>query len=253
MGISLHNHSRYSDGSGTIEEIIAVARTKNLAIIGISDHFLLSPRYRRIPGCMSEKQLEGYLEAVNAFKGKPGPEVRAGLEVDFFPETAREIEAAVKSRPFDYLIGSVHIIDDVLIDAAPERLPPGARSLYGLPFEEQKLTLKRYWELILQMAESGLFDIAAHLDLPKKYGLNAAAGFEDEIAAVLKAIKKGRMMVELNTSGWHYPCQEQYPSVAILKQCKKLDIPIIISADAHKPEDIDRDFDKAEALLAPPV
>jgi histidinol-phosphatase (PHP family) len=63
--------------------------------------------------------------------------------------------------------------------------------------------------------------------------------------AALDAIAEAGMAVELNTSGWHQPCREAYPSPALLRQARRRGIPILISADAHAPADVARSFGPA--------
>ena len=108
---------------------------------------------------------------------------------------------------------------------------------------------RAYWRQIPPMAASGLFDIAAHLDLPKKFGYSPQCDMDRLIAEALDAIAEARMIVELNTNGWHCPCREPYPSAAILRQCRHRDIAVTLSADAHHPTQLLRDFSAAAKML----
>jgi histidinol-phosphatase (PHP family) len=99
------------------------------------------------------------------------------------------------------------------------------------------------------MAASGLFDIAAHLDLPKKFGFRPRCDVDRLIAETLDAIAEARMVVEVNTNGWHCPCREPYPSAAILERCRRRDIAVTLSADAHHPSHLLRDFPAAAEML----
>jgi histidinol-phosphatase (PHP family) len=57
------------------------------------------------------------------------------------------------------------------------------------------------------------------------------------------------MVVEINTNGWQCPCREPYPSAAILEQCRRRDIAVTLSADAHDPTHLLRDFPAAAKML----
>ena len=48
----------------------------------------------------------------------------------------------------------------------------------------------KYWKLIREMAESGLFDIAAHLDLPKKLCFYPSSYLSVHIVAALDAMNE---------------------------------------------------------------
>ena len=51
------------------------------------------------------------------------------------------------------------------------------------------------------LAESGLFDIAAHLDLAKKFGFFATTDLTDVLEPALDAIAAADLVVEVNTAG----------------------------------------------------
>lgn len=96
----------------------------------------------------------------------------------------------------------------------------------------------KYWALIREMAESRLFDIAAHLELPKKLGFYPTSDLSPHIDAALDAIHASDMVVELNAAGFGKPCADGYPSLQILQKCEERDIPVTLSSDGHIPEHI---------------
>ena len=70
---------------------------------------------------------------------------------------------------------------------------------------------RAYWRQIPPMAASGLFDIAAHLDLPKKFGFHPQFDAGPLIGEALDAIAEARLVVEINTNGWHCPAGSPTP------------------------------------------
>ena len=42
-GYSLHNHSTFSDGASTLEEVVAAGKASGLKVLGISDHWVEPP------------------------------------------------------------------------------------------------------------------------------------------------------------------------------------------------------------------
>ncbi len=239
MKYSYHVHSKYSDGKSTINEVIQYAKEIGLDEIGISDHFHLSIDGLIMPTDMPVNELNEYVSEVLNYSSNIKPKVKLGLEAEFVPKTIDKLEKVISKYPFDYIIGSSHIVNNYVIDASIDKLPK----------DFTKDTIKQYWILIKQMAMSNVFDIVGHLDIPKKFGLKPTIDLTKEIDEALLAIKEADMTVEVNTSGWFQPCLEQYPAIDLLKKCKKLDIPIIVTADAHKVEHLTRGFDKAFELL----
>ncbi len=177
---------------------------------------------------MPKDGLPDYFRALHAAREEAGDRliVRYGLEADFFPETAAQLAEILKAYPFDYVIGSVHFVDDFPIDDS-------AGWWDALSEDERNDMVRAYWSRITAMAESGVFDIAAHLDLYKKFGHRPTADVSAEIATALDAIAKSGMAVELNTAGLHKAVREIYPSPAILRECRTRGIPALVTADAH--------------------
>jgi histidinol-phosphatase (PHP family) len=238
---SLHTHTLWSDGIADIADMVNAAAVNGLSEYGISDHYTLMPDNNTVPWSMPLSQLPEYVHAVleNA-RHSPIP-LRLGIEADYFPETMDIIRQNLAPFSFDYIIGSVHFLNDFPVDEAAscwEQLSP----------EQQENLWSLYWKRIQQMAQTHFFDIAAHLDLPKKFGCVPAKDHTAEENLALDAIAEAHMAVEINTAGWHMPVNEAYPSLALLKKCRERDIPILISSDAHLPSTVSRDFPRALKL-----
>ncbi|HUV04296.1 MAG TPA: histidinol-phosphatase HisJ family protein [Armatimonadota bacterium] len=244
MLASYHVHTRWSDGGWGVADYVRAARAMGLDEIGISDHYVLIPDGGQVRWSMMLDALEGYVDAVQSAACEAGENlvVRLGIEADYFPETADVLKDVLASHPFDYVIGAVHILDGFPIDESAEnweRLTQGDRDD----------VIRRYWIRLREMAESRMFDIAAHLDLTKKFGFKASVDLSDEISSALDAIASADMSVEVNTAGWYFACEEAYPAPSIIRQCLDRGIPVLIAADAHDPPDVIRGFDRARQLL----
>ena len=266
MLTSYHNHSLYSDGRGSLKSMLSAAQQWGLDELGISDHLVLDPHGDTPFWSMEPDSLPGYLAGLAEARRNAVPTLRIGIEADWLPGQHDAIADATADPRFDYVIGSVHQVLGLHVDSATERLGhmgPGAlETMYD-----------RYWALVKEMADSRLFDIAAHLDLPKKLHGRPTAAMQrgdraDGVAAAhrrhdvpsvgdsagvepaLDAIAAAGMVVELNTAGWDMPCRECYPSPRILAGCHARDIPVTISADAHSTQHLLRHFDLAVRLLA---
>jgi histidinol-phosphatase (PHP family) len=246
MLASYHNHTNWSDGKGTVDQLVAAARELGLGEVGISDHLTLHPSGRAIPWSMPPDRVGAYVREVDAAAVQSqivaGPVVRLGLEVDWFDGAEEAIRGALAGRGLDYVIGSVHFNGDFPIDGH-------ASSWQRLSADERDEMHRAYWRQIPLMADSYLFDIAGHLDLPKKFGFRPQCEMAPLIAEALDAIADARMVVELNTNGWHCPCREPYPSAAILLECRRRNIAVTLSADAHHPSHLVRDFPAAAKML----
>ena len=94
-------------------------------------------------------------------------------------------------------------------------------------------------------AESGLFEIIGHPDLPKKFGHRPQQDCAPLFKRFLSAARKTGTAFELNTAGLRKDCQEIYPSRKFLEIAFAAGVPITFGADAHKPAEVGADFDAA--------
>lgn len=238
-----HNHTKWSDGSATVQEMIDAARNAGLLEFGISDHYALAPG-DPVTWSLAPEALGAYVAQIQqAIADNQGIAVRLGLEVDYFPETIEQVKKQLAAHPFDVLIGSVHFVDGFPVDfnLQPwQELPPDARDNVW----------RGYWRLLRAAAQTGIFDIIAHFDLPKKFNYYPSADLTDHALSALDAIAAAGMAIEINTSGWDRPVNEAYPSMVYLQEARRREIPLVINADAHAAGEVVRHFDRARKLAS---
>lgn len=236
--VDYHMHSVLSDGKNSYEEMVLSAISKGLDEIGFTDHVCLKPvdwaiRVEDIP-VMTRQILDLKAEYKNEIQ------IRYGIEVDYFPGREDELRDLIDSIPVDYVIGSVHFIGDWNFDTD--------QSLYG-KWSNDKL-YEKYFTLIKQAAQSGLFDIIGHIDIIKKFRVYPESNQDKLFDDTLKIIKDHNLVVELNTGGMDRPCAEFTPSPHLLQMCYQHHIPVTLSSDAHRAEQIARHYESAVALLS---
>lgn len=236
---SYHNHTNWSDGTASLDEMIEGARQAGVKEFGVSDHFTLAPGNRTYDWALEPESLDAYVTDVQrAMLSEREITVRMGLEVDYFPETMALVSKRLAAYQFDYLIGSVHFVDDFPIDF-------DARYWKELAQEDRDRIWKVYWERVRAAAETRAFDFIGHLDLPKKFGYYPSVDLTGHALAALDAIAESGAAIEINTSGWDKPAREAYPSPFLLEQAQRRRIPLVINADAHSPAHVARDFERA--------
>jgi histidinol-phosphatase (PHP family) len=239
---TFHNHSSWSDGLPTFADIYAFADRSGVDLLGLSDHFCVLPDGTSPDWSLQPSEVGAYLADVESFRDKGVIEIRVGLEFDWFEDHDKIVRPYAERFPLDYRIGAVHHVEgrqfDVDISYWRDRSPEARDDIYV-----------KYWRLIREMAESRIFDIAAHLDLPKKLGFYPASDLSRHIDDALDAILASDMVVELNTAGFGKPCADAYPSLQILQQCHRRGIPITLSSDGHIPEHILFEFERGLAHL----
>lgn len=235
-----HTHTaRCGHARGTPAEYVEAARAAGLLAIGVADHLPLLPEpdpELSMEACELDDYVAEVLELKAAFPGF----VLLGIEADYRPDTVSEVHSLLESQPFEYVIGSVHHLGDWGFD--------DPRQMEGYSSRQIDDVWVDYLELVGEAAECGLFTILGHLDLVKKFGYRPTRALDDELDRVVERLSRAGVAIEINTAGLHKPVKEAYPSPAILRKLWAADIPITFGSDAHRPEEVGRDFDHAADL-----
>jgi len=201
----------------------------------VQDPFMPSVR-------MTPDQFELYMEWVEEAREAVSIPVLLGIEADWYEGCERWLPDWLQGNPFDLVLGSVHCLGYDRFAEPPDR----ERSIQRCPDTEEMWRL--YFNRIAQMARTGFYDIVAHIDLPKREGRRPAPDrIYDLVAPALDAVAAADMAIEINTSGWRHPAEDAYPSVEFLGWARERNIPITIGADAHTPEQVGFQFDRAIA------
>jgi histidinol-phosphatase (PHP family) len=222
-------------------EYAAQAVAIGLSEIGFTDH---SPMRR--PDFdnwrMHIDELDHYVADVEqARREHPQLVIRLGLEVDYLPGHEEWIRELATRHPWDYFIGSVHYISESWDVDNPEKI---SKWKERDPFEVWSI----YFDRLTMAAESKLFEIIGHADLPKKFGFYPKEDCTPLFRRFLKAAAASDVAIELNTAGLRKDCREIYPSEVLLRIAHELGIPITFGSDAHAPGEVGADFNQAISL-----
>jgi len=212
-----------------------------LTEIGFSDH---SPMARDDfdDWRMFASQLEEYVEKVRkAQRDLPQLAIRLALEVDYLPGHEDWIRELAAKYPWDYFIGSVHYVSDAWVIDHPKQISEWKKR------DAHEVWLA-YFDRLTLAAESGLFQIIGHADLPKKFGHRPPHNSTPLYEKFLTAAKKSNCAIELNTAGLRKDCKEIYPSREILRLAFDKGVPITFGSDAHAPTEVGLNFAEAMQL-----
>lgn len=224
---------------GWPDEYAQKAINKGLSEIGFSDHNPMPNFYD--DWRMTDEEFPRYLELVQNTREKFSDEltIRLGLECDFLPGEESWIEKLSTRADFDYLIGSVHYLQPGWAVDDPD--PKWAQRWHGSIDE----IWTQYWKLYQQCASSGLFDFLAHPDLVKKFGHRPQGDLKRFYEPTIEVIAANDVAIEVSTAGLRKKCEEMYPALEFLELAFQANIPIVISSDAHQPEEVAYKFDTA--------
>ena len=191
---------------------------------------------------MNASQLDEYVEKVRrARRDFPQLTIRLALEVDYLPGHEDWIRELAARHPWDYFIGSVHYVSESWDIDNPAKL-----SLWK---DRDPWTVwEAYFDRLTRAAESKLFEIIGHADLPKKFGHRPARDCSPLYEKFLAAAARANCAIELNTAGLRKECREIYPNADLLRVAFQKGVPITFGSDAHAPEEVGMNFSEAIEL-----
>jgi histidinol-phosphatase (PHP family) len=214
-----------------VERFVEAAAEHGVDEIGFTEHVYYFEQTRalwsipyQLERCVYD--IEPYVEAVVEAKRRGYP-VKLGLEVDHQPDLAEEMNEILAPYPWDFLIGSVHFVDGLGVDGEPSLVEAvGPEAAWA-----------RYYEWLADAAPH--YDVLAHPDLIKMYGPELAWAWESVVGSLDDAC------LEVSSAGLHKPHGKLYPNAELLSAAREEAVPITTASDAHVPENVGRDLDRA--------
>jgi histidinol-phosphatase (PHP family) len=240
MLIDYHLHNHFSpDSDADTRELLEAERKRGVHEIMMTNHAEWFDNGKAKPGIFDYYEAMRRFETIkweldNLKDEFPELNVGLGVELQYQEEHMDDLARFVKDTPLDFILGSIHIIDGVVISTKKYK-----DDIF--PNIKEDDAWEKYFEDMLKLIEWGHLDVLTHFDIVKKYGHEYYGPFKPEkyksmIQNVLKkAIDKG-MGLELNTGSLHKRCEELFPHPTILKWALELGMEhFTLSSDAHSP------------------
>jgi histidinol-phosphatase (PHP family) len=261
--VSLHGgHSGEfcEHAASTLREVLEAAVAFGYHTFGVSEH---APRSQerflypseREKGYSIERlrgEFEAYAEVVETlaeeFAGRLV--VLRGFEAEVVPADGYQEEMpAWRSRfDFDYMVGSVHYVDETSVDGEKAEFDLGVERAGGL-----ETYAIRYYETVGAMVEALRPDVVGHLDLIRK---NASPGavldtppIREAAQRALHVIKKHDCILDLNTAGYRKGLGSPYPAPWLVRLADEMGIGFCFGDDSHGPAQVGEGLDRGREYL----
>ncbi|MDQ3016778.1 MAG: helix-hairpin-helix domain-containing protein [Bacteroidota bacterium] len=191
----LHNHSTYSDGINTLEEMSNHVRDAGYEYFGISDH---SQSAFYANGLLPQRVL-AQMEEIDALNEKMAPfRIFKGIESDILNDGLLDYEPSLLAK-FDFIVASIHS---------------------NLRMDEDKATAR-----LIKAIENPYTRILGH---PTSRLLLARPGYPIDYKKVIDACAANNVVMELNANP-----QRMDIDYSWIRYCQEKSVMISINPDAH--------------------
>ena len=191
----LHIHSKWSDGTSSIEEIARAAQKRGYQYIAICDH----SKSLKIAHGLDESRLIQQIEEIDCLNEKMKDfKILKGTEVDILPDGRLDLSEKVLKK-LDLVIAAIHS---------------------GFKQEKGKMTKR-----IIRALESPFVHIVAH---PSGRLLGARDPYEVEMDEVMEAAKQYRKSLEINAYFERLDLDDIH-----CRKAKEMGIQVAMGTDAH--------------------
>ena len=227
-----------------VDRYLAVAEERGIRELGVSEHVY---RFRQALDVWDHplwrENAQDDLDAYCVWVRSETP-LRLGIEADYLPAREDRLATLLDRCDWDYVIGSVHFVDDGAVDMR------GDWDVWRSGDPEK--VWRRYFETLGEAARTGMFDIIGHPDLVKIWGAGTPLPEGDlrhfyDLA--MEGIAASGAAVEVSTAGLRKPVGEIYPARGFLEMCLEAGAPVVLSPDAHRPDEVGYEYERAVELL----
>ncbi len=261
--VSLHggHTAEFCDhGEGTLRELLEAALAKGFAAYGVTEHAarveerFLYPNERELGWTIEKVQddFERYAKTLFAladeFAGRLT--VLRGFEAEVVPaDRYPELMLAYRERlGFDYMVGSVHYVDEMPIDDTVAQFEQAMDALGGL----EPLGI-RYYQTLAEMAGALKPEVIGHFDVIRKLGWRFGDVATPEIrkaaGQALEAVREHGCILDLNTSAYRKGLEPPHPDAWVLELARDMGIPFALGDDSHAPDHVGSGFHEGRTYL----
>ena len=185
--------------------------------------------------------IDNYLRLIDSLKKESFPvSIKWGIEVCYLPKIKNIINDLDLHNKLDFLTGSIHWIDGWGFDHKKEHWNS----------KDINQVYKRYFDLEIELIESGLFDHIAHPDSIKCFDHYPTYNLDSIYDKIAKSSIGNGIKFEVSCGlKNNYGHERIGMEPSFLRILRSNNISLITASDAHKPEDVGRNIQEAEMLI----
>ena len=256
---NFHTHCKYCDGSDNPEAYVRAALAAGFHSLGFSSHAPVP--FKNNFAIKDEAHLLEYCGIIRELQTKYSDRIRIylALEIDYIHGISVDFTKYEEMCGLDYTIGSVHLVrygekDNLWFIDGPriESYDNGLRDVFG---NDIRKAVTAFYHQTNEMILTQKPDIIGHIDKVKmhnrdRYFTEDEKWYSDLLMETLDVLEQAGSIIEVNTRGIYKKRTDSlYPGVPVLQEMHRRNMPVILSSDAHRPEEINGYFTEAIRIL----
>jgi histidinol-phosphatase (PHP family) len=250
-----HSHSTCCDGKSSLEEMALSAIDKGLKYFGFSAH---APVPFDNHFALPQKDIQYYINETHYLKEKYKDKIKlfTSMEFDYITDIMEDNRKQAEEFGLDYFISSVHEVkehndskDMWFIDGHDSKIyDDGLRDIFD---NDIKRGVTRFYLQEQEMIEKNRPDVIGHFDKINMHNKNRYfnindAWYEELVRSTIDVMKKYDTICEINTRGvYKHRSDDFFPNKKWIKILLEKNVPITISTDCHKADEVDLLFNQA--------
>jgi len=230
METDIHTHTRFSDGSA-LSAMIEAAEQAGLGGIGLTDHCILTDDdFGRHEQFDLDDTYDQRRKQIEAAREQTDLRVYDAVEMSYVADDTGRIESFLTTADFEYTIGSAHFAAgyDYTTDA----------QYVDATDEQRRHVVACYYDALVELIDSELFDIVAHVDLPERLDTLRGYSRRHDYDRVAAALADSRTVPEINAGRVTGSLGRPHPNPDLLSQFTERGVAFVLGTDSHTPDEI---------------
>ncbi|GAB4332215.1 MAG: histidinol-phosphatase HisJ [Desulfobulbaceae bacterium] len=245
-----HVHTRLCNhASGEMEEYVLTALERGLASLTFLEHLEAGIEYPERTW-LTEEHFQEYFRVGKRLQEKYQDRIaiRLGVELGYNPDKVDTLRTRLAAHRWERIGLSYHFLFDGArhLNMVSRR----KRNIEALASLGPERVVTRYLDGLIQALRQFDCDQLCHLDAVMRHypGLHFGETHWQQVETLLGIMRKKGIELELNTSGFSLR-GEPYPCRRIVDMARTMGIGLVAGSDAHRPEQVGRDFDRLADFL----